>query len=169
MKELKMNIECQSCKGTGIYHGIGEGDGVGVICYTCYGTGCEEFCLEYMPFTKRKKRTDIKRVHKNGTQWKLGLGKIKFNISNNEICEIDMNKEGVSYKEFLTGKTPKEIKQLQCPMLADQGACSNKEGFKDKCYELGLSVCGMITQCKNYENRLECWKRFECKKINPDS
>lgn len=31
-------IECQACKGTGLYKGMAERDGAAVVCSHCHGT-----------------------------------------------------------------------------------------------------------------------------------
>ena len=90
--------------------------------------------------------------------YKIRLGKIDFS---NGIGEIDMNKEGVSYTDFLAGKKPKHIRKLGCPMLADQGACQEIKGFVDKCIELHGGWIGELTKCKNQNNKEQCWERFE--------
>lgn len=156
MEKIDKVIECPTCEGTGIYKGMAEGPGMGVICYRCKGTGAFHYVYEYKPFTGRKIREDIKRVYKKGTQYKIGLGVIEFE----GIGKIDMDKEGVSYKEFLKGKMPKHITKLECPMLADQGACHKIEGFTKKCNELNGGWIGHITRCKFYPRKEECWTRF---------
>lgn len=69
----------------------------------------------------------------------------------------------MSYDDFLKGKRPEHIKQLACPMLADQGACDRIPGFIDKCNELnGGTLWGrLISQCRNQKNKFDCWRRFD--------
>lgn len=157
MKILKKNIECRSCGGTGIYVGMGEQDGASIICRTCNGTGKEEFEFHYNEFTKRKKRKGIKRVYLDGMGYCIAPKKINFE----NIGEIDLSKEGISYEEFLNGKMPNHIYKLGCPMLADQGACHGIKGFVDKCEDLNGGWVGNISSCKNIKNKKECWDRFE--------
>lgn len=157
MKTIEMDIECQECKGTGVYVGMAERDGAGVVCYKCDGTGKFHYKYEYTPFTERKIRRGLKRVYKKSYSYVLAPEVINFE----GIGEIDLTKEGVSYEEFLDGKMPKHIKKLGCPMLADQGACHSIEGFCDKCYDLGLGLGGYISDCENYKNKDDCWKRFD--------
>lgn len=161
-KEFVAEIECPSCKGTGIYSGMGEGVGVGVICNSCDGTGRKLFVYYYKDFVGRKKRNDIKRVYKSGSRFKLGLGKINFE----GIGVVDMDNEGISYEEFLQGEMPSEIESIDCPMIADQGACHEIPGFVDKCNELhGGSLWGIyLYNCSYQPNKKECWKRFKSKK-----
>lgn len=156
MKKIEMLIECPLCNGTGVYSGIAEGEGVGVICYECNGTGA--YTYSYKNFTGRKTKKGIKRVYLTGSQYKLGTGKVTFS---NGIGEIDMDKEGVSYDEFLNGKIPKHIRKLSCPMVADQGACHDRKGFVDKCNQIHGEYLFNLTECKNQANKEQCWDRFE--------
>jgi hypothetical protein len=159
MKKIEMVIECPSCHGTGIYSGMGESEYTAVVCYKCDGTGKYNYVYRYEDFTGRKIDKGIKRVYLKGYGYKIGLGIINFS----GIGKIDMDKEGVSYDEFLNGKMPEHIKKLVCPMLADQGACHDKKGFVDECNKLNGGWLSYIPDCKNKCNFDECWKRFENK------
>ena len=160
METIRMKIECPSCNGTGLYGGMGEGKGAAVICNNCDGTGAFMYSYSYTIFKNRKIKKDVKRVYLSGLGYKIGLGKINFS---NDIGEIDMDKEGISYKEFLNGKKPKHIKKLGCPMLADQAKCHSIKGFTDECNRLNGKWISMIPSCKEYKqpNILYCWDRFE--------
>ena len=157
MKKIEMIIECPHCEGTGISSGIGESKNIGVICHRCNGTGAFNYSRSYNEFTKRKIKDGIERVYLKGTQYKLALGKVDFQ----GVGEIDMDKEGVSYQEFLDGKQPAHIKKLECPLLADQSACHEIKGFTTECNSLNGGWVDMISKCKNQPNKSECWKRFE--------
>ena len=151
-----MKIECPSCKGTGVYQGMGEGEGTAVVCHRCNGTGAYQYSYSYKDFTGRNVVENVERVYLSGMGFKLGLGKINFS----EVGEIDMDKEGVSYPEFINGKKPEHIKELAWPMRADQGECHKRPGFVDKCNDLNGGWVSMITKCKKYLHKKECWKRF---------
>lgn len=158
MKRIEMTIECPECQGTGIYVGMSESEGTGVVCNCCKGTGAYKYSYYYREFTgKRRKRDDVKRVYLHSMGYKIGLGKINFT----GVGKIDMDKEGVSYQEFLDGEMPTHTKKLGCPMLADQYACHKIDGFVDKCGELGLSWGDFISQCKYQSHKDLCWERFE--------
>lgn len=156
MKTIDLLIECPYCKGTGVYSGMGESKDTAVICNYCKGSGQYHYTYSYEEFTGRKVNNNIKRVYLNGYGYKIGLGKINFS----HIGEIDMDREGVSYEEFLNGKMPQHITKLACPMLADQGACHKIKGFVDKCNELHGGWFGYIHECRNQSNKDKCWKRF---------
>ena len=152
MESIK--IKCTYCNGTGLYAGMAERDGAAVICSKCKGTGCVVFC--YTPFMGREKREDVTRVYKKGTNYTLSPKKIDFK----GIGIVDLTKEGVSYEEWLDGKEPDHIHQLGCPMLVDQSACHNKEGFIEKCDELNGGWLDLIPTC-SCKDKAACWERFD--------
>jgi hypothetical protein len=156
MNKIELEIECQSCGGTGVYSGMGEGKGAGVVCYVCEGTGAYDYVFEYSDFHGKNRKDGIDRVYKRNMGYMLSTGAINFK----GVGEIDMDKEGVSYDDFFDGKMPEHIKQLGCPMRADQGECHDIEGFVDECNNMGLEFGGIITDCKNYPKKHECWTRF---------
>jgi hypothetical protein len=160
MKQIKLKIKCQSCNGTGIYVGMGERDGAGVVCYTCKGTGCQNYKFEYEDFENRVKRDDIKRVFLTGYGYCIGTKPIT--LSNGVF--VDFSKEGVSYQEFLEDKMPKHIKQMGCPMRADQGACHEIKGFVDRCDKINSGYVNHIPSCK-CSDKLYCWEIFENPKL----
>lgn len=85
---MKLIVNCRSCRGTGVYRGMAERNGFAVICHTCDGTGAE--IIEYIPFTQRVVRDDVKTV----------------GVANGFIRSSDPNE--VTYEEFLNGKMPKD-------------------------------------------------------------
>lgn len=159
MKTIEMNIECQSCNGTGVYQGMAERDGAAVVCRTCNGTGEHLYKFSYSEFTGKKRKEGVKRVYKGGYGFVIAPGKLSFK----NIGEVDMAKEGVSYDEFLEGELPGHVKTLACPMMADQGACHKIKGFVDECDTLdGGSLLGkLLSRCNYQEHKANCWRRFE--------
>jgi len=135
MGTIDMIIECPACEGTGVYSGVAERKNTAVICNRCDGTGKYHYVFTYNKFTGRKEKHDIDRVYLKNYGYVLSTGKINFD----GIGEIDMNKEGVSYQEFLDGKRPEHIRKFGCPMLIDQSACHKIKGFIDKCCDLNGS------------------------------
>jgi hypothetical protein len=158
--KIKLKIECKSCNGTGVYVGLAERDGAGVVCHTCKGTGCQDYNFTYTPFKKRQKRKDIKRVFIQGYGYCVGTKPITLD---NGVF-VDFSKEGVSYEEFLAGKMPEHIKQMGCPMLADQSACHDIKGFIDQCEKLNGGWIGHIPSCK-CKDKMACWERFTTKPV----
>lgn len=151
---IELEVECSSGGGTGVYSGMGERDGASVVCYHCKGTG--KSSIRYTPFTGKKKAEGVERVYLKNYGYCLAPREIDFQ----EIGKIDMSKEGVSYEDFLSGKMPEHIKQMGCPLIADQGACHSKKGFIEGCEKHGMLLGYTITACKNQCNKMECWDRF---------
>ena len=159
MKKIDIDIQCQACKGTGVYIGMAEKNGAAVVCTKCKGTGKYNYVFEYEDFKGMNVCDDVKRVYKSS--YGFCIEPTEIPMSNGGV--IDMSKEGVSYEEFKKGKLPGHIKQLVCPMLADQGACHDIKEFIAGCELLhGGILCGLpITSCNNQPNKSDCWKRFE--------
>jgi hypothetical protein len=133
---------------------MGEGEGVGVVCSSCKGTGHRAYAYE--PFYGRKQAEGVKRVFLSGYGYQIGLGRIDFS----GVGFVDMDREGVSYAEFVNGKMPTHIERMCCPLLADQGACHDKKGFVTGCHERGCQIGGSIHACKHQDRKRECWDRF---------
>lgn len=85
-----IDVECESCSSTGVYHGFAEPKGVGVVCIRCNGTGCAK--LAYTPFVARKRCEGIRIVQRSlGTFIGTGVGPLgKY----------------VTYEEFFDGIMP---------------------------------------------------------------
>lgn len=84
-----IKTECRECRGTGLYHGVAEPEGVAVICVCCRGTGCA--VIEYTPFVERKQRDDIQTVR---------LSRARF------IGLCSSMGDSVTYDEFMSGNIP---------------------------------------------------------------
>ena len=165
MATIKLKIQCKSCGGSGVYQGMGERDGAAVICHTCGGTGCERYEFSYNLFKSRKKTRTVKRVYLSGYGYCIAPKILTLNSypgpGHTRGPTIDFTKEGVSYKEFLSGKMPKHIHAMACPMMADQDACHKIEGFTDECNRLNVEYLNHIPSCKWHNSCAACWERFE--------
>ncbi|MHA1482024.1 MAG: hypothetical protein ACTSQA_01130 [Candidatus Heimdallarchaeaceae archaeon] len=153
---MKMKIEwveqCKSCKGTGLYTGIAEREGAGVICWTCKGTGRVKKEHNYTEFTGRKRRKDITRVFKEG--W--GYVIVDEDIVTEEGIEMPFTKFGCTYEEWLAGATPKELTFLICPHQPNMNL-SNKS--VDNCKDLNWGMT--VRQCPHYSTKEKCWEEYE--------
>ncbi len=86
---LKIEVECESCDGTGLYRGMCEPPGA-VVCMGCDGTGCQK--LVFKSFYGLKKRRDVKTVQRSqGTFIGTGVGPVGRSIT---------------YGQFLEGRRP---------------------------------------------------------------
>jgi len=82
---VKIQIECASCRGTGVYQGFAEAPGTAVVCINCAGTGATT--VEYKPYTGRKVKRGVKIVsYSRGSFIGLGVGAVEGS--------------GMSYGEF---------------------------------------------------------------------
>lgn len=161
MKEIKLNIVCGDCGGTGLYVGFAEKDGAAVICSTCEGTGCEKYEFRCELFKKRKLRKDTKRVFKRS----CGYMHCPQDVTTEEGKLIEFSKAGCSYEEWLKGDEPKPVKELYCPYLWTQQRLQSKD--KNNLYESrcknGTGLELLISKCKYYEEKEKCWKIYEGK------
>ena len=156
---LEGEQECPSCKGTGLYKGLGEADGACVVCYNCDGTGRIKVSVKYAKFKGRKKMEGCNRVYTQN----MGYG-----ISDKDITGkggfFPFSKYGCSYEDWLKGVKPLPLKFLGCPFQeTNQGLKSEDANglYKTRCKN--NSGWGTITDCKLFHNKKKCWEIFEKK------
>ncbi|HME04481.1 MAG TPA: hypothetical protein VKG38_15785 [Solirubrobacteraceae bacterium] len=87
---LKIEVECESCDGTGLYRGMAEPPGVAVVCLNCDGTGCVK--LTFKSFHGLKKRRDVKTVQRSRGSF-IGTG-------------VGPAGRSITYGQFLEGRRP---------------------------------------------------------------
>lgn len=150
MEEI-IKIECTNCGATGIYKGMGERDGAGVICSNCEGKGYVIF--RFNRFKQKKNREDISRVYKSGHG---------YCISDQDVIKEDgslirFSKFGCTYEDWKNGKQPLEIEDLVCPYLANNRGMGNEP--LQRCRE--LCRFGFINECKFFNQKHICWDEFK--------
>ena len=144
MKTIEYDCQCTACKGTGIYVGMAERDGFGVVCYNCKGTGKVEVKLSYEPFTKRIKKQSIHTVLESNPGICIGGTFHDFG--------------GIPYDEWIKGKrfkTGSEMRKHTCPSWWYQSADSKRKPQWDDC---GF---GMFSACDSFGQKHKCWERFD--------
>ena len=149
--EFKADAECMLCSGTGIYVGMGERDGFGVVCRTCKGTGCQKLTMSWKDFDERKVRTDVARVLQANPGIIVGT-------SSDSGLTID-SFGGIPYEEWLAGKMFErgtEDRAHTCPAWFYQSTDYSKKPDWKEC-EGG----GPFSRCQHFGNKAECWKRFD--------
>ena len=140
--KIEYECECTSCKGTGIYVGMGEKGDVGVVCHSCKGTGCTAISVEYTPFRNRKP-ANVKRVH----QCNPGI-------------YIDASEKygGMPYEEWARGK-PFEVgmenREFTCPAWYYQSCNYDLKPNWEWC------EYGSFSQCSHFDTKQKCWARFD--------
>lgn len=141
----KIEAQCSSCNGSGLYSGMAESGDLAVVCSRCDGSG--KMTITYTPFTGRKKRRGIKRVILTNTGYKL----------NAEL----VGSYGLTYKEWWDGKLfvpGTEVRNYSCPASWYQSADYDRKPNWDECAaSLGLSW----SECKHYANKEKCWERWD--------
>ena len=141
---IKLECECPSCHGTGIYEGMAERDGLGIECHTCKGTGKSH--VSYTPFTSKKKCDTITHV-------------IKRNIGYCLPPELT-KKYNIKYEDWYNGKQlpSTEDRERSCPCWWYQSADSSKKPTWEECFaSLGYS----FSKCPHFCNKESCWKRWD--------
>jgi len=152
---ITIEIECASCKGTGLYKGAGERDGAAVVCSECKGTGKVDF--SYNEFTGRKLMDGVTRVYHGN--YKLH-GKI---ISDKDVVDEDnkmikFSQYGCTYDKWINGGTPVHFKCLYCPYEADNSGEGNEP--LERCQK-GIGKSQKIADCGFYYEKETCWDMFE--------
>lgn len=140
--------KCEVCKGTGLYKGMAERDGIAVVCHTCKGTGKVYRAIKYEEFTEREVRPDVKRVIQTNPGICVGV-----------TSETDDRFGGMTYKEWLAGKAFQpgmEMRLHVCPAWWYQSVNYDLKPQWDEC-----NRCGLFFNCKQFENKADCWKRWD--------
>lgn len=147
-KIFEVKEKCPSCKGTGIYVGMAEKNGAGVVCHTCKGTGCHKFIHTYEDFVFREQRKGIKHVYE--TNPGIGVG----NAHGFKFEDFG----GMPYEDWLAGKSfpdGSEMRKFTCPAWWYQSA---NYDLKPTWKECGW---GSFSACKYFETKEKCWERFD--------
>jgi len=148
---IEYDQECKSCKGTGLYVGLAERDGVAVICHTCKGTGCHHIKIEYDDFSVRLPHRTVTHVVQVNPGICIGSGKgDQYKLS-------DFG--GMPYQDWLNGKEFKrgmENRKFTCPAWWYQSADYDQRPDWDEC-----NRCGAFSGCEHFPNKGECWERFD--------
>lgn len=147
--KIEFDEKCKSCKGTGLYSGMGEDPNCAVVCHTCRGTGCHHFVYVYEDFEERIIDDKILHVYEVNPGIKVGQGRgYKFD---------DFG--GMSYAEWLQGKPFEpgmENRQFTCPAWWYQSANHELKPRWDEC--IGVSS---FSSCDHFKNKEKCWERWD--------
>jgi hypothetical protein len=141
-----MKIECQSCKGTGLYVGMAEKEGLAVICHDCEGKGYIFF--SYNEFTGKKKRRNITHVISQNPG---------FMLSPDYVSDGDK----ITYDDWYNGKTVvSEFRDKCCPKQI------HNDGGK-ACDDANTEYLGRwYSECIAHEGHGKaCWTRYDKTKV----
>ena len=149
--DIEIVRQCKACDGTGIYVGLAERDGAGVVCHKCKGTGREVLTINAAPFASRVARNDIKRVYAVNPGIVIGEGKDKqYKLS-------DFG--GKPYIDWLVDPTflpGAENRKFTCPARWYQSADYDLGPNWEEC--LG---CGSFSNCDHFGEKEKCWQRWD--------
>lgn len=158
--KFKADVECRSCKATGLYRGMAERDGFAVVCGTCKGTGSEKIEIDYIEFKERKESGNVKRVLLCNPGIMIGI--------NEERGFTYESFGGIPYDDWQNLKNPKkfpsktEDRNHTCPAWFWQTADYKRKPDWGECYDLfGTS----FNKCKYFKEKDKCWKRFDNEKL----
>ena len=141
--KIELVEKCKECKGTGVYIGLAEREGFGVVCNHCGGTGKFKFIYEYEEFDGRG-MADVHTIVETNPGIVMG-GELDFG--------------GMPYADWLAGKKftqGMEMRNFTCPAWWYQSANYSKKPEWEECI-----FCGRFSECANFTTKEECWKRFD--------
>ena len=150
MPIVEFDCQCKSCKGTGLYVGVCERDGIAVVCHTCKGTGKQHVRFEYEEFAGRIPRSKIKRV------LQTACGHVCGNNTAKGITIEDFG--GQSYDDWATGKPfppGSEMRRFACPAWWYQSVDYDKKPSWDEC------EWGAFSACSHFSHKAACWARWD--------
>lgn len=146
-----IDIQCGDCGGTGLHAGIGERDGLAVVCRQCGGAGKQTVTL--VPFSGRQKRDGISRV----LQTNPGI-----------VLTPELTRGGVSYQEWLqdpeSARQPgREAREHYCPAWWYRTADPAHQPEWEECrgHE-------SFTKCPLFARKDGCWERFDSERFDSE-
>ena len=145
MNKIEWTQECDSCKGSGLYVGLGERDGLAVLCSRCMGQGYTENIVEYNAFAGRKNRDGITHV---------------IYVNPGIVLTPELVDEAVPVQEWQqNGNTAlhKAGRSFFCPASWAQRTGLIKSPNWPECVRPGIK----FTSCPHYETRAKCWESFD--------
>ncbi len=148
---IEFDEKCQTCGGTGLYVGLAEHDGAGIVCIRCKGTGIVHFKHEYEEPVKHVRRNDVTRVYESNPG-------IVLKTNSEKGCSL-ADFGGMSFDDWDVGKPfPKgsENRLFVCPAWWYQSVDYKKKPDWDIC-----TFGGTFSGCDHFGNKDKCWKRFD--------
>ena len=147
---IELEVNCPSCNGTGLYHGLAERDDCAVVCSRCDGIGMT--IVHYTKFVGRVKREDIERVFPGAFGYVHSHKDVT--VETGEV--LHFSKYGCTYAEWLKGAEPKPMEELYCPYMFDNQGSGNEPFLECKDRKWGEH----ISSCVHFKDMKECWERW---------
>lgn len=148
---VEYDCECTACQATGLYCGMGEKEGAGIVCHTCKGTGQVHKIHKYTDFEGRKKKRGVMRVYQANPGICIGTGN-GHRFSDFGGMPYDLWEKGQNFPE------KSEMRQFTCPAWWYQSADYKKKPNWSECND---NIGGAFSGCKHFDNKHECWERFD--------
>lgn len=152
-KTIEYDCECDACKGTGLYVGMGERDGAAVVCSRCKGTGHRHIVIKYREFEGRRKRQDVKRVFQANPGICIGVG------DGHSLNDFG----GIDYEAWDNGSSfeiGSENRAFTCPAWFYQSANYDlKPDWNEG--EVKCACLGSFSSCRHFHEKEKCWSRFD--------
>lgn len=153
--KIEFRKECESCKGTGVYVGLGERDGSAVVCHSCHGKGFVDAQIVYRDFEGLKVRHDVQRVMEINPGICIGHGSTKGGFLRLE----DFG--GMPYEDWRAGKAfpqGSENRKFTCPAWWYQSADYDRKPKWDECE---TTLGGSFSRCPSFGQKEKCWERWD--------
>ena len=152
---LKYDCECDACKGTGVYVGMGEMSGAAVVCSSCKGSGERHITIKYRDFTGRKDNPAVRRVYRTNPGIGIGEG--------NGVHLEDFG--GISYDDWKADKPfppMSEDRRFTCPAWFYQSADYKlRPDWRDDDANCSANLGGRFSDCKHFGEKHKCWARWD--------
>ena len=146
-QHISWTQECDSCKGTGLYVGMGEKMGAAIICHRCKGTGEQKMEFNFQPFTGRKPHPKATYVYATNP----GIG-LHPQVTPGGCPVAVWEKDGQAPYEI-----GRELREHVCPAWwYDRVSIQGMEPDWEEC-----QAVGMFSQCKHFPEKAQCWARFD--------
>lgn len=137
-----MQDYCRSCGGSGIYVGLGERDGAGVVCHTCKGV-------------PRSAREGITRVFLYNPGILIGVDNAKGLTLGLKLCDFGGMpiEDWLALRPFVVGT---EMRQFSCPAWYYQAV---NEKLRPRWHE--CAGTGTFSKCSSFGDKAQCWARWD--------
>ena len=147
--KFEFDAKCKSCKGTGLFAGMAEHDGMAVVCYKCKGAGTVHHVIRWDdPPRVPPTRDDVAWVIEKSAGIGTGI--------NDELPLGSFG--GMSYQDWREGKPfvrGMEMRAYACPAIWYQGTPTSVTMKWDEC------VIGAFQKCSEFANMADCWARYD--------
>lgn len=153
--EKVVRAECDACKGTGLYVGMGEHDGMAVQCSRCKGSGEVTLTFRWRDFEGRHRREGVLRVLNANPGIAVGAGN-GYRLADFGGLPVEAWERG---DPFVPGT---EMRAFTCPAWWYQTTdYAKKPDWKECNDSLGYT----FSRCPHFPAKANCWARWDAEQI----